>query len=283
MRKLLRADFVRMKKSKIFFTGLAVLVVFGILVAVNNYRLALKFEQPLSEAFSECLFQSVILFGIIFAVFCSLFVGTEYDEGTIRNKLIIGRSRVGIYLSNMLSCLGAALSQAIVSVAAVVIVGGILYGKPDMKAGTFFQLCVVSLFLCMAYVSLYNMCAMLIGSKSHTAVINILLAFAFLIIATYMAARLDEPEMMTQFEMSVDGISVMGDKTPNPHYIAGGKRAVYQFLLDFLPGGQSFQIANSSMQKQILHHPALSCIYSVVITAVTNVAGILMFCRKDIK
>ena len=203
-----------------------------------------------------------------------MFIGTEYDEGTIRNKLMIGQSRVSIYLSNFISCMGAAVFQAAVSIVCVYVVGMILCGKTDMTAGDFFQLSAALVFLCMAYVSIYNLVSMLISSKSHAATINILLSFAFLILASYLIMQLGQPEMMTQISMTADGMPMQGDQMPNPAYITG---------IDFLPGGQSYQIANSSMQEQILRHPFLSCFYSVVITAVANITGICLFRRKDIK
>ena len=36
-------------------------------------------------------FGCALFIGIVMAVFCSLFIGTEYSEGTIRNKIIIGQ------------------------------------------------------------------------------------------------------------------------------------------------------------------------------------------------
>ena len=45
-------------------------------------------------------FGCALFIGIVMAVFCSLFIGTEYSEGTIRNKIIIGQKRGTVYLSN---------------------------------------------------------------------------------------------------------------------------------------------------------------------------------------
>lgn len=283
MRKLLRANFDRIKKSKVFWAEFILLLLFGLAILVDNYRMSFEFGVPRADVLAECLFQSVLLSGIFFAVFCSLFVGTEYDEGTIRNKLVIGCSRVSIYFSNVISILAAVVFQSAAAVGAVLAVGVVLCGKPNMETAHFFQLCAALLFLCMAYASIYNLCAMLINSKSYASTANILLAFALLFLAAFLIMKLDEPEMITQFEMTVDGMPAFGDKTPNPNYVSGQKRAIYQFLFDFLPGGQSYQIGNSSMQVQLLKHPALSCVYSLIITLAANAAGIFLFRRKDIK
>lgn len=46
---------------------------------------------------------------VLGAIFCSLFIGTEYSDGTIRNKLIMGYSRQKIYCANLIVCIIANL------------------------------------------------------------------------------------------------------------------------------------------------------------------------------
>ena len=53
------------------------------------------FEFTLETAF----FQFAMLMGVVTAVVVSMNVGTEYGDGTIRNKLVLGLSRTQIYLS----------------------------------------------------------------------------------------------------------------------------------------------------------------------------------------
>ena len=36
-------------------------------------------------------FARALFIGIILAVFCSLFIGTDHNDGTIRNKIIVGQ------------------------------------------------------------------------------------------------------------------------------------------------------------------------------------------------
>ncbi len=45
------------------------------------------------------------MLGIILSVFISLFIGAEYEYGTIRNKIISGYDRSEIYLANIFACI----------------------------------------------------------------------------------------------------------------------------------------------------------------------------------
>ncbi len=111
---------------------------------------------------------------------------------------------------------------------------------------------------------------------------NVLLAVAFIVLASYLVMKLGQPETVPQVSITGDTITY-GEEIPNPGYVKGIQREIYQFLTDFLPGGQSYQISTSSLQNQILRHPALSCCYSAIIIIATNLTGIFVFRRKDIK
>lgn len=283
MCKLVRANFDRLYKSKMFWGEIIVLTAFGLAIFSDNYSQAVKFDLSTSRILKETMFQHLMLIGILFSVFNSLFIGTEYSDGTIRNKLMVGQSRTNIYLSNFTICVAAGIFQIAVSIAVVFVTGYVWAGKSEMGVAYFFQVCVVLLFLIMSYLSIFHLFTMLITSKSHAAVVNILLAVAFMIFASYLYSQLSQPEMIPNYSYTMDGVLSVGDEIPNPNYISGTKRIIYQFLFDFLPGGQNMQVAAYNEQIEQLPYMALLCTYSAIITVLTNAIGIFMFRRKDIK
>lgn len=112
MIRLLSADFLRLKKNKVFWGGLILMAAWGIFMPV-------KMQMDASQMgyvfiIENGLFACAIGIGIILAVFCSLFIGTEYNDGTIRNKIIVGRKRQTVYLANAVlsSAVGIALCAA---------------------------------------------------------------------------------------------------------------------------------------------------------------------------
>jgi len=57
-------------------------------------------EKDHREIFAESIFRAIVMVGILISVCSSLITGTEYDDGTIRNKLMIVQARVHIYLAD---------------------------------------------------------------------------------------------------------------------------------------------------------------------------------------
>ena len=112
MNKLLSANFFRLRKNKCFRGSLAFMFVIGIASPLLRYRDMKQsgYINNLDNGFFMC----ALFIGIILAVFCSLFIGTEHNDGTIRNKIIVGQKRETIYLSNMVTCSIIAITMCIV-------------------------------------------------------------------------------------------------------------------------------------------------------------------------
>lgn len=98
MSKLLSANFMRLKKDKFFWIGIIFMFAAGVLYPTMIYRDVQKtgIINTVDDAFCGC----TLFIGVVMAVFCSLFIGTEYSDGTIRNKIAIGHTRTALYLSN---------------------------------------------------------------------------------------------------------------------------------------------------------------------------------------
>ena len=91
MTKLLSANFLRLKKNKVFWGGLILMAAWGIFVPVKLHMDAI--EMNYADRVEDGFFACAMFIGIFIAVFCSLFLGTEYNDGTMRNKIIVGGKR----------------------------------------------------------------------------------------------------------------------------------------------------------------------------------------------
>lgn len=274
MRKLLSSDFSRLWKDKIFWLGTLFMLGFGIFAVCTKYSDIIRYNEH--EPLDEALLAYQQLIGCCAAVFCSMFSGTEYSDGTIRNKLIVGHLRRTLYLSNWLTNIAAAMIMSIVFLFTYCTLGSFLLDAPGAPLGKILFYTFISFFTVIAYASIFNMLAMLITRKSTSAVVCLLAIFGLLILAIVIKAKLDAPEFVSGYSLTINGVEQMPPE-PNPKYLQPAARRVYQFFLDMLPTGQSIQLSAFDVL-----HPVLLMAYSAVISVVTTVMGVFAFQKKNL-
>lgn len=275
MNKLLNAGFRRMLRSREFLFCLLATVGTDIFVCFNQYEELKGFG--LAVKLDDLVPGSSLLAGLILSVFISLFVGTEYIEGTIRNKLVTGATRFSIYMSSFLVCAGAGLILYLASLISVLAVGIPLFGFFQRSLVPVAVLLLCALLLTVCYAALYNMLAMLNPNRAVNAVICILLTFALIFITMAVQERLAAPEFQSFAELSVNGEIVM-NQTPNPRYLNEVQRARYELYRDLLPTGQSYSIAG-----KLANHPGRMAVISVAETVIFCLIGLFCFRKKDLK
>lgn len=277
MHKLLSAGFARLWKNLFFWGEVVLMTGFMAYLLINNYLYGIKNNiYYLSDTFWPGCF---MIIGIFIALFAALFLGTEYSDGTIRNKLVAGHSRSSVYLSSLIVCFVSSLFICLGGLLAAFLLGIPLFGSLTEPLSYTLALLGTGIMLVAAFSSLFTLIVMLISNKTTSAVLCILGFFVLLIAAMYVMMRLEEPEICEGFyQMSVDGILQPGEPYPNPHYLRGTARAVFTFFQDFLPTGQGFQMAQRNMVPRIMLPT-----YSLIITVGTTLIGILIFRKKDIK
>ena len=274
MSRLLYSGLYRLKKNKVYWSSFAVILAYGTFIYVSQYHNMRKydFEFTLETAF----FQFAMLMGVVTAVVVSMNVGTEYGDGTIRNKLVLGLSRTQIYLSNFLIQAIGAVGITVCAYLLGCAMGIPMFGMPKLSAGMMFQIGIVTILLCVAYVSIFNIITMNISSKANAAVFCILLAFGMMFFAAYLINCLSQPEYIEQMVMK-NG-QMVTETVKNTHYLTGMKRELYQNLSELLPSGQAMHVAGMTIA-----HPVRMMVYSLVMTVVTTICGIGLFLKKDIK
>lgn len=281
MSKLLSAGFSRLWKNKVFWGGVLLMAGYLVLVLVHNYRQTLQLadeflqERTVDTYLTGCF----LLIGAFTAIFAALFLGTEYSDGTIRNKLIAGHSRASVYLSSLILCVSASLIVCAVTSLFTFAVGVPLFGMPAQPQAVLWKF-AAGILLTVSFSGIFTLCAMLIHSKPILSVVCVVGFFGLLFAAIYIYNCLSAPEFISgAYEMTVNGEIVPQEPYPNPGYLRGAARSVYEFFNDFLPTGQSLQIASFNP----LSTPLLLLSYSALITLGTTLAGILLFRRKDLK
>lgn len=127
----------------------------------------------------------------VIAVLASLLIGGEFDNNTIRNKLIAGYSRAAVYISNLIVCITAGIIMQIVYMTAALIPLLILYIKYKaadcsvflfeftFKENAVFQL--TGLAIIVVYSSVFLFFTMISASRSRAVLVSLIAAAALII------------------------------------------------------------------------------------------------------
>lgn len=278
MGNLLSANFSRLWKDKLFWIGMAVMAGF------QAFELSMLYLDGIRYQITNHLESVLYIYGVIgilvMSVFCSMFLGTEYSDGTMRNKLVVGHKRSHIYLANLLVCAAAGVLFALANLLVSLCVGIPMFGLA-VPAMEIFSHVLVSLLMVLALAAIFTLIGMLCHSKAFTVAISILMVFGFLMAGMVIKQCLMAPEMQSQYvwDESIEEFRET-EPMPNPKYLRGFKRKVYEFFDEFLPGGQ--MISNSRMMDDSGNDKMLA-VYDAVWIAVTVWGGIVIFKRKDLK
>ena len=274
MNKLFRAGLYRLRKNKGAYACVIIPPIYSVCLMLSQY-MQMK-ESGANYLLDPFLFHFFLVMGVLLSVFVSLYVGTEYHDGTLRNKLISGSSRNAVYGLNLWISFLVGTCSVLLAYTAGLAAGIPMFGVIEMPALTMLQTCVAGILLVLSYVSIFHMISMLSSSKTTSAVVCILAAVFMMVFAGIIFSKLSQPEMITQ-AVIVNGETDM-ETVKNPAYLTGISRTVYQNILDFLPAGQAVQIFNQG----VLNLGRMMG-YSILIIFGTSLAGLYLFNRKDIK
>mgnify|MGYP002798429461 FL=1 len=279
MSRLLCADFAKLKKNRFFWLCIIGMVGFAPFMKLMQYITMQQYSDEAPPLDSMLSVYSMVI-GFLTAAFVSLFVGTEYSDGTIRNKIIIGHSRAAIYFSNLITCSAAGFFMCLAYLLPALAAGIPLCGIKTADFRYLAGMILCSFIMTLAFTSLCTLVGMLCQNKAMTAVITILSVCLLFAASVYISAKLNEPETYPEISAFADDGSVIDARdVPNPGYVRGTQRQIYEFLDEFLPTGQSVILTRGDKDASFL----LMSAYSAGITAVAAGMWIFIFRKRDIK
>lgn len=285
MSRLLSAKFARLFKNRIFWFGIAVMA------GLSAYMKLSRYLDMRANGWSESMWGGFFCYtcyiGVLSAVFCSQFVGTDYSDGMIRSQIIMGHTRGQIYLANLIVCGAAGLLHCMASIAVEFGLGLPLMGAAGTNVGLVAVMILSSFVLSLAFTGIYTCISMVSQSRVASTIACILTAFFLLFAGTYIRARLDEPEIWGNYISSYideNGQMVVAEQQseePNPYYLRGKKRQVYEFLDNFLPYGQALQYVE--IRGLAAEKPCVLMLYSGAVLVIFTGVGLVCLKRKDLR
>ena len=281
MRNLTAANVRRLLKTVYFRISAALMAVIGLFEIIMVYR---DYRVENGDPYFDGPLASVApLTAFAIAVIVSLYVGSEYSDGTMRNKVIAGHSRGTVYLSFLVtSIIGGWILAAVWSVAYLVPGSILMKGEnPPMMYGILY---LVMLLLLCVFSAIFTFVSILFDNKAGAAVVCMVLALLLIFQGIAIRTILDEPEFYAPISPGVmvadyDEIPYAGEPEPNPNYLPEGSlgRKICTFLDDFTPGGQAIQLPDK------IEDASKICAYDLSWIVILSGAGIILFRRKDLK
>ena len=294
MSKLLRANFCRLKKDVLFY-----------IVVLVNTALTILFANDLYRYGSVQGFYLTIQ-PIIYSVFVAFYVGKEYGNGTIRNKLVCGHTRSGVYFSYLITCIVATFVSVIPGVI-ILCIWNIEFISAIKLSYALFMLLGYLLLHC-ACCALFVAVGFAIPSKAVCVIVVILVAFLGIFLSEMTTQKLEERETLPDVIINANGTQTLVDgDTPNPDYVDGTPRKILYGVNNFLPQSQISEYCSllakwyadwettesvdtencdivfkdSTTAKQDLQYRFF--VNQIVLIAISTLGGCLLFRRKNLK
>lgn len=260
MQNLLSEGFIRLKKSRLFWLFIAAETAWGSFLAWLLY-----YYGNIGGNLNLSVFMPMFYLCVAEAVFCGFYIGTDYSDGTIRNKITVGQTRANIYLSNLIICCFAGIAALLTHIAVFLAVGFLLIGPVVFPTMLFIKfLCAI--FNVVTYASLFTMISMLCSKMTTASVANIFISLGLIVSGVYAFAYYSQPKFFP-------------DGTANYRYIGGAARAVLGFFEAILPASSALEVMAHNLYSVCLR--VILC--SLAEAAIFTFIGLWAFRRKNIK
>ncbi len=281
MSKLLCSDFRRLFRNKLFYLCLVPTAVVMVYALFNNLHY-LDAMENLELPLDNLLFMGTTVIGFPIAIFTSFFIGTEYSDGTMRNKILVGNSRFSIYLSHFITTSVAALAMLVVGTVFVLSLGVFWMGWFITSPAILIPQILCCLLSVIAFNSVIVALAVLIHHKAICAIVCLVVAMLTVnVIAPFLWDRLEaEAPMNPEITYTdTDGVVHVIPEEINPKYPTKAERVILQLCYDTLPTAQMYQYSYEELPKNIELFP----VYSVLLIGIFSTAGVCIYKRRDLK
>ncbi len=270
------------------------------IVDVNHMKQVADFEGSLESA----AFQFAIILFLILPALGSLFINTDYYDGTIRNKITVGRSRAAVYMANLITIFGVGLFYTAINMITCLVVGIPLLGNFTQPQEAVIQMLLLVLIF-FSVSALFTILATLISNRS-VLLICVFMTFGLILASQFVNSRLEEPEMIDEYGgvsliTMEDGTTKMEylDKNGNPinpediprihnqYYVEEPMRTLLRTINNIQPGGQLIEVLEEGHREPggtVTQTPYWQlALYALGLSLATTGTGIVFFRRKDLK
>lgn len=283
MYKLLNEGFYRLRKNKIFW-GLLVLT-----ICMACFFLYSSKKDNSNSYIDQLMIEHIVTIGFFISVFTSLFVGLEYANGTIRNKIVVGHSRMKIYLANLIISITVGI---IIEAVYILFVSIILKGEL-MLPSQFGTILLHIVMIIIMYSTIFNCITLLCNEITVTTVICIMLVVVMYIADGVLAITAEAEEYSYTYKYDAQGNTTREVNGLNPNYPGETIQKIAKTIRNITPVGQTNQITTAVVEATLINgkgeiigkwmDTTYLLWYSSGAIIVINAIGIYFFSKKELK
>ena len=284
MRKLLSANFYRLRNDSAFFGILLIAALTGSALVIMDAKY-LDGGAFLNSGVEIGLCGAFPFAQLFSAAAISLYLGKEYDWGGFRQKLSCGTQWHHVYAANQITAtvLSAVILACYLLTAAGA--GSFLYNGSAWTTKQFLFVLLCCFCVNAAYAAIYTAISMNIPSRTISLISTIGCYFLLRYTAEFVNRGLhQEPSLADFIDFSSSGEPLFGPEYPNSDYIGGSARKLLTFLYHCLPSGQAMEMDYLSTSGDwTTGITAYWPVFSIVLLGIVSVLGYSLFRNKDIR
>lgn len=270
MIKLLKAGFFRLKKDVIFW-----LFIF-LTIGMAGFTL-FRYLSNEGVYLDKILNEFIMYIGLFIAIFVSIFVGKEYGQGIIRNKIIVGHSRISIFLSNLIISIVVSLLCELIYLIIVFLIGIPLFWQMQMSFSQFAIVLLNTALVIISFCSIYNFITMICSEITISISICIILFVAMFVAQAALGFTANSRKYI-EHAFWDNGNKYIISQEPDPNYPGDEKVKQARTLYLSIPQGQAMKIGGND-----LTYSAQMAISSIILIGVVNIVGVCIFSKKELK
>ena len=270
MIKLLKAGFFRLKKDVIFW-----LFIF-LTIGMAGFTL-FRYLSNEGVYLDKILNEFIMYIGLFIALFVSIFVGKEYGQGIIRNKIIVGHSRISIFLSNLIISIVVSLLCELIYLIIVFLIGIPLFGQMQMSFSQFAIVLLNTALVIISFCSIYNFITMICSEITISISICIILFVAMFVAQAALGFTANSRKYI-EHAFWDNGNKYIISQEPDPNYPGDEEVKQARTLYLSIPQGQAMKIGGND-----LTYSAQMAISSIILIGVVNIVGVCIFSKKELK
>lgn len=279
MFKLLRSNYTRLFRMKSLYFAIAFMIFYPAMSCISDYSEMLEVGYP--RYFEEAFWAFGTLLAFIMPVLVHLFIGPDYADKTIRNKLVIGHTKRQIYFANLITMMTVTLLLFVIWNITYCLIGLPLLSRSGSVSFDII-ISLEELMACFLLTALLVLIAMFMTNKVSAGITMMLVALGLLATGVMLKTTLAQEEYISAMTVTVSVDMQQSFDTdqmiPNPKYVPEGQqKETIRYMERMNVGAQLLDVTDNHEIS-----PVWFFVFDSIMIIVICAGGAALYKRKDL-